>query len=121
MVLAAALPKSIAMWMKLARASGTRFMNASFRMGREEKLLEVLPPLDWNKVGGETWGDVVAPGSKGGHEKCRFRDADSAMPHKRTETWDSVFQPVRQPDWWKGDAEYHPPAIANRSPSWSAA
>ena len=22
-------------------------------------LLEVLPPLDWDKVGTETWGDVV--------------------------------------------------------------
>ncbi len=28
-------------------------------MGRQEMLLEVLPPLDWDKVGGETWGDVV--------------------------------------------------------------
>ena len=25
-------------------------------------------------------------------------------------TWDSVFRPVRQPDWWQGDAEYHAPA-----------
>ena len=31
----------------------------AFRMGGEEMLLEVLPPLDWDKVGGETWGDVV--------------------------------------------------------------
>jgi hypothetical protein len=31
----------------------------SFAMGREEKLLEVLPPLDWDKVGTETWMDVV--------------------------------------------------------------
>src|SRR5512134_1099520 len=31
----------------------------SFAMGREHKLLEVLPPLDWDKVGTETWGDVV--------------------------------------------------------------
>ena len=30
----------------------------AFEMGREEILLEVLPPLDWDKVGGETWGDV---------------------------------------------------------------
>ncbi len=28
----------------------------------------------------------------------------------RTKTWDSVFQPVRQPDWWQGDKVYHPPA-----------
>ena len=29
------------------------------KMGREEKLLEVLPPLDWDKVGTETWGEVA--------------------------------------------------------------
>jgi hypothetical protein len=28
-------------------------------MGGEEELMEVLPPLDWDKVGAETWGDVV--------------------------------------------------------------
>ncbi len=31
----------------------------ALRTGREQKLLEVLPPLDWNKVGTETWGEVV--------------------------------------------------------------
>jgi hypothetical protein len=31
----------------------------ALKNGREEKLLEVLPPLDWDKVGGETWGEVV--------------------------------------------------------------
>ena len=30
----------------------------SFAMGREGRLLEVLPPLDWEKVGKETWSDV---------------------------------------------------------------
>ncbi|MDO9341092.1 MAG: methylenetetrahydrofolate reductase C-terminal domain-containing protein, partial [Bacteroidales bacterium] len=29
------------------------------QLGREEMLLEVLPPLDWEKVGTETWGEVV--------------------------------------------------------------
>ena len=38
-------------------------------MGREEKLLEVLPPLDWEKVGTETWGDVVAEVKKNGTGK----------------------------------------------------
>jgi hypothetical protein len=31
----------------------------ALKTGREEKLLEVLPPLDWNEVGTETWGDVL--------------------------------------------------------------
>jgi methylenetetrahydrofolate reductase (NADPH) len=29
---------------------------------------------------------------------------------QRNEVWESVFRPVRQPDWWQGDSEYHPPA-----------
>jgi len=29
---------------------------------------------------------------------------------KRKEAWDSVFRPVRQPEWWNGDAQYHAPA-----------
>jgi hypothetical protein len=38
----------------------------SFKMGREEKLLEVLPPLDWDKVGTETWG-MYSPGQGDRH------------------------------------------------------
>jgi methylenetetrahydrofolate reductase (NADPH) len=83
----------------------------SFRMGREEKLLEVLPPLDWNKVGGETWGDVVTQIQKVGTSHF-FSGLLSRDPVKRNQVWESVFQPVRQPDWWQGDAEYHPPAYS---------
>jgi methylenetetrahydrofolate reductase (NADPH) len=81
----------------------------SFAMGREEKLLEVLPPLDWDKVGGETWGDVVHQVRKVGTKKVvtGFLSRDLL---ERTVTWDSVFQPIREPDWWQGDAEYHAPA-----------
>ncbi|HEY6073854.1 MAG TPA: methylenetetrahydrofolate reductase, partial [Anaerolineales bacterium] len=28
---------------------------------------------------------------------------------RRAQAWDGVFQPVRQPDWWQGDREYHAP------------
>ena len=41
----------------------------AYRTGREETLLEVLPPLDWNKVGTETWGDVVRQIRKVGSRK----------------------------------------------------
>ena len=27
---------------------------------------------------------------------------------KKTEVWDSVFKTIRQPEWWKGDSDYHP-------------
>lgn len=78
----------------------------AFATGREEKLLEVLPPLDWEKVGGETWGDVIRQTQKVGFGNfvSGLRKAET-----RTDTWESVFRPVRQPEWWQGDAEYHPP------------
>ena len=81
----------------------------AFAMGREEMLLEVLPPLDWNKVGGETWGDVYQQVRTVGTANVvsGMLSRDAAV---RTKTWDSVFQPVRQPDWWQGDKEYHAPA-----------
>jgi methylenetetrahydrofolate reductase (NADPH) len=81
----------------------------AFKMGRQELLLEVLPPLDWDKVGTETWGDVVSQVRKVG-TKAVITGLTSGDPVKRSLVWDSVFRPVRQPDWWEGDAEYHPPA-----------
>jgi methylenetetrahydrofolate reductase (NADPH) len=81
----------------------------SFKMGREEMLLEILPPLDWEKVGGETWGDVASQVKKIGLGKT----ANGLVSvEKRAETWQSIFQPVRQPEWWQGDAEYHAPAYS---------
>jgi methylenetetrahydrofolate reductase (NADPH) len=79
----------------------------AFKMGREELLLEVLPPLDWEKVGTETWGDVTRQVKKVGTGKV-ISGLMARDPVKRTMTWDSVFRPVRQPDWWEGDSEYHP-------------
>lgn len=81
----------------------------AFRLGREELLLEVLPPLDWDKVGTETWGDVVQQVRKVG-TKTFFYGLLSRDPAKRAQVWDAVFRPVRQPEWWEGDALYHPPA-----------
>ncbi len=86
-----------------------RIYERAFAMGREEMLLEVLPPLDWDKVGGETWGDVVHQLGKVGTRNF-VSGMVSRDPQQRKTTWDSVFQPVRQPEWWQGDAEYHPPA-----------
>lgn len=88
-----------------------RIYDRAFKLGREEMLLEVLPPLDWDKVGTETWGDVIAQVRKVGASKF-VRGMLSKDPTMRAVTWDSVFRPVRQPDWWQGDAEYHPPAYS---------
>lgn len=83
----------------------------SFNMGREEKLLEVLPPLDWEKVGTETWGDVFAEVRKMGVGKF-FGGILFKSARERYKTWDVVFTNIRQPDWWRGDAEYHAPAYS---------
>ncbi len=83
----------------------------SFKMGRQDKLLEVLPPLDWDKVGTETWGDVFRQMRKVGI--TRFAGGMlSRDPAQRAANWDSVFRTVRQPDWWQGDDKYHPPAYS---------
>ena len=83
----------------------------SFRLGREEKLLEVLPPLDWNKVGTETWSDVWAQVRQQGTGRVARGLLTRDAP-RRARTWDAIFRPVRQPAWWQGDSAYHPPAYA---------
>jgi methylenetetrahydrofolate reductase (NADPH) len=79
----------------------------SLKTGREGKLLEVLPPLDWSKVGTETWGDVVSQVRKIGIGTF-FSGVLSRDKEKHNKTWDSVFKTIRQPSWWNGDSEYHP-------------
>ena len=83
----------------------------AFKMGREEMLLEVLPPVDWEKTGTETWGDVVSQIRKLGTQSV-FTGLLSTDTTRRALVWDSIFRPIRQPDWWKGDSIYHPPAYS---------
>jgi len=80
----------------------------SFRMSRERRLLEVLPPLDWDKVGTETWGDVIRSVRNRGSGKF-IRERFSRDREKKKISWEAVFQPVRQPRWWDGDSDYHAP------------
>lgn len=79
----------------------------ALRTGRQEKLLEVLPPLDWNLVGTETWGGVVRQIKRAGTKKF-FISLLKGDEIERSKAWDSVFMTLRQPDWWEGDSEYHP-------------
>ena len=81
----------------------------SFQWGREELLLEVLPPLDWEKVGQDSWRDIFRNVAKIGYKKVAS-GLLSRSENTRKETWDGIFRPVRQPEWWKGDSKYHPPA-----------
>jgi len=78
------------------------------KTGREKTLLEVLPPLDWNRVGTETWADVLKEVGKVGTGKF-IGSLFSKDKEKKERIWDSVFRPVRQPEWWNGDSDYHPP------------
>jgi methylenetetrahydrofolate reductase (NADPH) len=80
----------------------------SFRTGRQEMLMEILPPLDYSKTGCETWGEVVGRVREVGTR--RFISAlTSKDAERKAEIWDSVFKKIRQPDWWNGDSQYHPP------------
>lgn len=81
----------------------------SFKYGREELLLEVLPPLDWDKVGQNSWGDIFRNIRKFGVGKTT-NGLLSRSAETRQQTWDQIFRPVRQPDWWQGDSKYHAPA-----------
>ena len=85
-----------------------KIYDRSFQMGRQDNLLEVLPPLDWEKVGTETWGDVVGQVKKVGAGRV-IGDLLSTDKLRRANAWDGVFRPVRQPDWWQGDRVYHAP------------
>ena len=78
----------------------------ALKIGKEETLLEILPPLDWNKVGTETWGDVFREVRNVGYLKF-VRGILSKVKAKKGEVWDSVFKTIRQPVWWQGDSDYH--------------
>jgi len=66
----------------------------SFTNQEEEKLLEVLPPIDGEKRGRSAWLDLFCKIEETGFRKFL------SDPGK-------IFQSLHQPDWWRGDAEYH--------------
>lgn len=78
------------------------------KMGRLDKLLEINAPLDGARAGRETWLDTIRlwrERKAGPHPTEFFTNRD-----KFNEEWESFFYDLRQPDWWQGDAKYHPPA-----------
>jgi methylenetetrahydrofolate reductase (NADPH) len=79
----------------------------SEKMGRLERLLEVMPPLDWEKVGTDQWNGVYEFWkSKGGlRNTLNFL---KLRPHERAEAYEGALLELRQPDWWQGDALPHP-------------
>ena len=78
------------------------------KMGREDMLLEINAPLDGSKTGHETWIDMIRlwrERDEGPHPLQFFSDRK-----KFDKDWKGFFYDLRQPDWWQGDSEYHPPA-----------
>lgn len=80
------------------------------KMGRLDSLLEINAPLDGNKVGHEQWLEMV---------RLWFKRRKGPNPvdflfnrSKFDKEWNSYFYELRQPDWWQGDSEYHPPAYS---------
>lgn len=84
-----------------------RIYERSQRMHREKRLLEVLPLVDWDQAGTETWGQVLRRVRKTGLRRILSPPEGS---DRRKILEEEVFRPVRQPDWWRGDDLYHPPA-----------
>lgn len=77
------------------------------RLGRLERLLEVQAPLDWTRVGRETWSPVIGKAWRQGLLSRRQNGEYSTLG----EAVEHIFYAVRQPDWWQGDDRYHPPAL----------
>jgi methylenetetrahydrofolate reductase (NADPH) len=77
-------------------------------MGRLDKLLEINAPIDGAQAGRETWLALLR----------EWRQAENSPKLREffsnrelfDRDWERFFYDVRQPDWWQGDAEYHPPA-----------
>jgi 5-methyltetrahydrofolate--homocysteine methyltransferase len=83
-----------------------RIYERAERKGWSDRLQEVLPPLDWARVGHETWLDVL--------EKVRDRGYGKALKtfvagrDERKAFWEPLFREIRQPYWWQGDSRPHP-------------
>jgi methylenetetrahydrofolate reductase (NADPH) len=76
-------------------------------MGRLDKLLEINAPIDGARAGRETWIDVIKTWREGEGPRLRDYFADRET---FDDQWDQLFYDVRQPEWWQGDALYHPAA-----------
>ncbi len=78
------------------------------RLGRTDKLLEINAPIDGNRVGHETWIDMFQKWYNWDNSPRPIELITDRTKFKQD--WDNFFYHLRQPDWWQGDAEYHPPA-----------
>jgi methylenetetrahydrofolate reductase (NADPH) len=64
--------------------------------------------MDWNKAGEDAWGDIFIQAKNIGVKNI-IAGLTTPEPGSVSKTIDSIFRPVRQPDWWQGDSQYHAP------------
>ncbi len=81
------------------------------KMGRTDRLLEVFPPLDWDRVGSDQWIDLFHSFQKAGGFQAPFLNV-SLSKEERSESYEEFLYKIRQPDWWLGDSFPHPAARA---------
>lgn len=82
-----------------------RIYERSEKLGTSNKLMEVLPPLDWEKVGTEQWWDLFQMWRKKGGIKTTFKAIASK---DRGALFEQFMAEYRQPEWWQGDDQPHP-------------
>jgi 5,10-methylenetetrahydrofolate reductase len=77
----------------------------SVSMGRDEKLLEILAPLDWERVGKDTWSGLFRQ-----MEKVGFKKIFLSLINKdsREKIIDELFFPLHHPKWWQSKEEIFP-------------
>jgi len=77
------------------------------KMGRLDALLEINAPIDGKRAGKEQWSEVVRTWRKDDNSPKFIEFVTNR--EKFQQDLDTFFYKMRQPDWWEGDAEYHPP------------
>ncbi|MEA4910186.1 MAG: methylenetetrahydrofolate reductase C-terminal domain-containing protein [Anaerolineaceae bacterium] len=84
-----------------------RIYDRAEKMGRLDRLMEILPPLDWDKVGTDQWLDVAALWQKtfGVNGSLKLI---TAPQEERNAALEHFFYALRQPPTWQGDALPHP-------------
>jgi len=82
----------------------------SFKLGRQERLLEVLPPMDWKRAGINLVDEVVRGFRQLGLKRILAGITRKEGGSRLAVIENEVFFPIRQPEWWRGDAAYHAPA-----------
>ncbi len=84
-----------------------RIYERAEQMGRLERLMEIFPPLDWDRVGADQWLDLFHSFQKAGGLRAPF--LNPRLPaEERTQSYEHFLYEIRQPVWWQGDVLPHP-------------